>query len=92
MKNKKPLPVPKNKRKQSGHGNTQSAVCLVCYDQYKKDQKKNFLFARLNASSLKEHKKVHNCTDNFVSSEDPRAAEAMQTLKKLEKRLVQYAV
>ncbi len=37
--------------------------------------------------------KVHNCTDSFISCDDPRAVEAMQALKKLERRLVQiYAI
>ena len=93
MNSKQPVPAPKSKRGKAGHENTTSAICLFCYEQHKKDQKKKFSFSRYNQSSLKEHMKVHNCTDHFIRCDDPRAVEAMQALNKLERRLVQiYAI
>ena len=89
MKSRQPVSGPKHKRGKAGHQNTRSAICLLCYQQYKKDQKKKFAFSRFNQSSLKEHMNVHNCTDHFVSCDDPRAVEAMQELKKLEQRLAE---
>ncbi len=37
---------------------------------------------------MKDHMKVHDCSCDYVSCNDPRASEAMAVLKNLEKMFV----
>lgn len=75
------------KRIKAGHNNTTGAVCLLCYEAYKRNQKKIFNFSRFNGSTMKEHMKSHrnvlkpDYSNYFVSEEDPRATEAIRALK-----------
>lgn len=72
-----------NKRPNAGHEKTQTAICLLCFKQYQKDPQKKFWFSRYNKSSMKDHMKVHDCSNDFVSCENPRAVEAMAVFRKI---------
>ena len=78
----------KKKRVKSGHERTPYAICLICFEQFKKDLHKKFWFTRFNSSTQKDHMKAHDCSNDFVSFDDPRAVEAKVAFQKLDNRCV----
>ena len=91
MKAKQTSPVIKKKRVKAGHEKTQYAIHLLCFNKYKKDLKNKLWFSRFHPSSKKDHMKVHDCSNDFVSCDDPQAVEAMAAFEEMDSRCVTIA-